>query len=362
MLIAHAFGVLKVDGLAAYWTVRFTEQPSAGQALTLLTGVFNPGVAVVFFFVLSGYVLALSLQRERGTGWIRAYAIRRAFRLLPAMWVSLVLMWLCLKVVPRPNSYEDYALFFVNVFGRQVDAHDMMANIFLYKNRVNPVTWTMTVEVIGSVFVPVSMFLCARYGRASAWVLWIAAFLATLLTEPSSRVFHFILCFQSGVMLASGRKGEFFGTGSASPAFMLGSAILALVLEGVVAPELSLPLRTLFNTGIAIGLMVAVIRGAADRVLNLAPARFSGRISYGLYLFHPPVLHLVGLAMVALGITGSGLRPHLLTVGVGVLVTLLVAALGYMLVERPAMAAGRALAKQVQGMAIHRATLSSGQD
>ena len=62
VVVAHAMGLLRVDGMTAYWLVPLREQSSTGLILTILGGIFNPGVAVALFFVLSGYVLALSLD------------------------------------------------------------------------------------------------------------------------------------------------------------------------------------------------------------------------------------------------------------------------------------------------------------
>jgi peptidoglycan/LPS O-acetylase OafA/YrhL len=354
VLISHASAVLPVDGLSAYWSVPIVDQSRTAQQLTLLTAVLNPGVAVILFFILSGYVLALSLADKRDPGVTRAYAVRRLFRLLPAMWVSIAFMWFCLEGFRRPDSFAPYASFFVSVFGGPIDAGDAAANAVLWAHRVNRVTWTMAVEVSGSAYVPVSIFVTMRYGRGWAWGLLLAAFIATCVTQPSNYLLHYIFCFQIGVMLSANREAARPALGWVSPPMMLSLALAALVVQSVFAVALPLPARTLCNTGIAFLLLVAVLRGAADRILLASPTRMIGQVSYSLYLFHLPVLYGAGRAAVALGFVGAGWAPHLLIIFFGLCGGLAIASVSFWLIERPSIAVGRRLAVHVQNWAAGR--------
>ena len=348
VVVAHAMGLLRVDGMTAYWLVPLREQSSTGLILTILGGIFNPGVAVALFFVLSGYVLALSLDLNRNPGWCRAYAVRRAFRLLPAMWVSIGVMWICLAAIPAPDSLEPFSAFFVGVFTRPVGAMDAVANAFLVSNRVNPVTWTMVAEVIGSVFVPISVLLSARFGRPVAWALLLVSAILAATTSPSSYAVHYLICFQLGVMLATKRVSGFFRHDLFSPVVVLRVASGLMILAGVLVAGTALVYRTFINTGIAVVIIAAVIQGGSDHLLKARPCRFLGKNSYSLYLLHLPVLYGVGRLAVAMGVTGPGPGPTLLVVSAGLIGAIPAAGLGFWLVERPAIAVGRKVAGKLQ--------------
>src|SRR4029450_8267519 len=96
VVITHAVAVLKVDGLDAFWVIPISAQTPSSLALLLLTAVFNSYSAVVLFFVLSGLVLSISSEKSS----LFRYFSRRAFRLLPPMWASIIFMALLLYLFP----------------------------------------------------------------------------------------------------------------------------------------------------------------------------------------------------------------------------------------------------------------------
>ena len=80
---------------------------TGGPGDALPNAIFNPGAAVVLFFVLSGYVLGLSLRREDAPlrDRLGVYLWRRGFRLLLAMWASILLYALVLQLIAsRPRA------------------------------------------------------------------------------------------------------------------------------------------------------------------------------------------------------------------------------------------------------------------
>jgi peptidoglycan/LPS O-acetylase OafA/YrhL len=97
---------------------------------------------------------------------------------------------------------------------------------------------------------------------------------------------------------------------------------------------------------VAVGLLLPAVfgdsaRGAIRRLLASAPLRWGGIVSYGIYLWHLPVLY----ALDERGVSEAGAPVF---IGVALLLTLTLAALSYALVERPALAAGRRLASEHQ--------------
>src|SRR5262249_55305432 len=65
-----------------------SELIAAGEIL------IQPNTAVILFYVLSGFVLGESLRRHAATTEIRhlgGFAVRRLWRLVPVMWLSILL-------------------------------------------------------------------------------------------------------------------------------------------------------------------------------------------------------------------------------------------------------------------------------
>jgi peptidoglycan/LPS O-acetylase OafA/YrhL len=99
-----------------------------------------------------------------------------------------------------------------------------------------------------------------------------------------------------------------------------------------------LPLLPLLLTA----LMLSVTRArGARRALESAPLRVLGSISYGFYLFHLPCMTLIDRLMLGAGIDASA-RWGMFT-ATSLALGLLVAGVSFVLIERPALRAARAV-------------------
>jgi peptidoglycan/LPS O-acetylase OafA/YrhL len=339
VVLTHSVAVLRIDGVAAYWTIPFWEQSPAAQATTLLGAIFNPGAAVVLFFVLSGYVLGLSLRREDGPlrDRLGTYLWRRGFRLLPAMWASILLYALVLQLIAFTAPRELFSDWYVAMFGALRGWHAMARNFVLVDSNANPVTWTMYVEVIGSLAVPL-LYAWHRGRTAAAGVLVLVVLIVVAALWPSSVTLRYLFCFDIGVMLAC-HPG--LARAVPRPGLALGAAMLLFATDRLaLAPY---PRLDLFADALGSTLLLAGLLGSAGRgpfvLLERAPLRFLGRISYSLYLFHPLVLYPVG-QLVATQLP-PGVLANALVVVAGIAISIALAAVTYELIEAPMIRLGR---------------------
>src|ERR1700730_4256942 len=107
------------------------------SALWLL---FNGYGAVVLFFVLSGYVLRLSLERKAEAPPLvltRDYLVARIFRLFPVI-VATVVLFTCIDWL---------------VHGEQPQLGLVIRNAVLLDTTIIGPFWTLQVEVFGSVLI-----------------------------------------------------------------------------------------------------------------------------------------------------------------------------------------------------------------
>lgn len=333
VVVAHTTAIFRVDGVSAFWTLRLSQHTIQTWPLELLTAVFNPASAVVMFFVLSGYVLSLSL--ERGGASIGGYAVRRVFRLLPPMWASIAVMAAISNTFP-PSGATIYSDWFLGTF-QPFTPVDVLASALAWTSKANPVTWTMYVEAIGSALVPVSLWLSTRHGRIGSHALFGGLCALTLLAYPRP-TFIYLACFQLGVMLARSPLSI-----AVSPATLAASGFLIFFLDRLAPYG---PWSVIANTAGAALTLTAIRRGFAERCLLHRFVRSVGRHSYSIYLFQLPVIYTAGLLI------GRFIRPGLaataLALPVVLTATLLLSWLTYALFEHPSVRTGRLLAQRIK--------------
>ncbi len=122
-----------------------------------MLGALSNGVgAVVTFFVLSGFVLARSL--DRNSELVRFFR-NRVFRLFPAAMFVVAL----LTVLHRKFG------FFVG-YEASFEPVDVVLNMLMVKSDINGVMWSMTVECVATPLVPLSVWIFRRHGAGPLWV------------------------------------------------------------------------------------------------------------------------------------------------------------------------------------------------
>jgi len=250
------------------------------------SGGFLPGVlfqlAVDFFFVLSGYVLAHS-SRGRRIDPI-AFAKRRAWRLLPVYFTTLAMMVALGFVASTAPNYLT-----VRPPARLIVADLFLAYPLVGAEPLNIPAWSITWEL----YLPIlALFLSRAFplARMSAVLLLIALAASSLLAWRVGLGEHWyatraVAGLLAGAMLyrqsfaASGRLlWPFLGAMAAIMVFATRWPFLAVLFTPVVCGT--------------------ILAGTNTKSLLSSPVvTFLGRISYPLYLVHVPVLVAVSLVV-----------------------------------------------------------------
>jgi peptidoglycan/LPS O-acetylase OafA/YrhL len=336
VLIAHASAVFRVDGHPSYWAVPFMDQSLPAKIMTLFTSVFNPDAAVVLFFVLSGFVLTLSFSRATLSlkQTTAPYLFRRALRLLPVMWVSILLYLAIMQFAPfYPPDWPDlFSDWFLVMFGPPHPLMtDALRNLMLINFRANPVTWTMYVEVIGSITIPF-LYLWHQKTALPLELLSVMLLVTVAWIFPDSLTVRYLFCFDLGAIIVY-RSSRYISNYSGI-IFTVGIALFLverLALTGRIG--------VFVDAAGSFLVLSAIVRSGGFAVLTAAPLRFIGRISYSLYLFHPIGLYVVGLILARIWYVG--MVTNILTVMLGMAVSVALAALAYRYVEEPCIRFGR---------------------
>src|SRR4051794_25695494 len=119
----------------------------------------NPGLAVLFFFVLSGYVLGQSLERD--PNYVR-FIVRRAFRILPAFLVSLLFAYACVILIRIDPPPSDLTEFFKRPFWPVPTVEQLKDNLVFRSSWINGPTWSIYWEIVGSIYLPFLVYLHRR--------------------------------------------------------------------------------------------------------------------------------------------------------------------------------------------------------
>lgn len=286
-------------------------------------------IGVDLFFALSGFLItSLLLEEHAATGRIRLLAFyrRRALRLFPALAVMVsAVTAFGMGVGLGPNwvtwTSAGAALFYLTNFALLDGHYSVLTH-----------TWSLAIEEQFYLTWPLLLLVVVRRGRTA--VLWTAATLAVAGAVWS----HVVLGFGSRAHYAFGldTRVATILAGCALAAWMHhsrnrrvhGSVIVALLVV-LTALAVEPGLFAGWRIGVVAAVSTALVWAIAtrDRVpaLELPPLRWVGVRSYGIYLWHVPVLVIVD----AFGMRGPALLAVVLAV------TLMIAWASYTFVEAP---------------------------
>jgi peptidoglycan/LPS O-acetylase OafA/YrhL len=359
----------------------FTLRSGAGQ----YTARGEVGVSV--FFLISGFLLYRPFVVASMAGTPRPrlgpFLVRRALRIVPLYWVALTVVYL----VNGPSSVNGVGgLLQTYLFAQVYSQHWVLHGISQ--------AWSLDIEVVFYLLLPVWALLLARRRRTPSMQLRVelgalagvyvlsTVFRWFVLAHPSGATdtWHGWLpswadMFALGMALAvasawyaqRGQEPAWAGRRGADVACWVAAAGVYVVFAtsvglstdplrvGSVRTELSA--HVLYGLFAALLLLPAVFgepgRGPVRRLLTWRPVAFVGLVSYGVYLWHQFVVQQL------LKHTGWQLFdvPYWQFLPVALAATVALAAVSYVLVERPGVATGH---RWVRRMRERQAVGSSG--
>ena len=346
----HIEGLDGVRGFAVLAVVAFHLWPQR------VPGGF---LGVDVFFVLSGFLITTLLLRERGHhGYVDAVSFwrRRARRLLPALLLVVPVSVLAAALVERD--------LLVGIDRQVVGAATFSSNWLEilagsdYFDTTAPALfetfWSLAVEEQFYVLWPIGFGLIMalapttrpRVQAAAAVAVASAAYMALFYSPADpTRVYYgtathlFGLLFGAALAFAGGGRPERVGgrrwrrwRSRVGPASLVGLIVLMLTVRGdeAFAYRGGIVLASLLTVGV-----IAALPGsptAFQSLHRLAPLEWVGARSYGIYLWHWPVILIVTAALPPVA---PGAGPSLPAVALALTVTLALSAASYRWVEVP---------------------------
>jgi peptidoglycan/LPS O-acetylase OafA/YrhL len=282
-------------------------------------------IGVDLFLVLSGFCLAYPFMinpayRDRMT--IRTFWKRRIFRIVPAYYVSMVvimafyaLMSILLPHLPAHlTAGKSTTLGTVPPIGEVWPHLFLIHNLFLaHASTINGSYWSLALEFQLYFFFPLLLELGTRWGvwRTLAMTLLVQLTYSSLLhLSPTlsyapgyefvfqksvfARVFEFASGMAAAHVVASGDpKYRWLKSRAGSV------ASLSVLLIGFILATFKVPVQPVIDVTWAVGFSLLVCAAAAHggmphRILNYRPLVGIGVMSYSIYLMHEPLVRLEG--------------------------------------------------------------------
>jgi peptidoglycan/LPS O-acetylase OafA/YrhL len=372
-------------------------------AITHVTGHYSPktaaawhmnvfGFSLVYFFVLSGFLLYLpyirNVVRDRSVATmpdVRDYVVHRFARIMPGY----VVIFLIVNFVLQASYVDNPALQPVGTdagTGMITDPWKLLTNLTLTQSYfpafiqtgINP-SWSLTLEyafyaslpllglllfrlrkltsmrpyliaalapalllVIGLVGRALMPLVFAHAGTTDFLLLnwgpnWAAVYTKSFLTNADNFAFGmfaaltFVAMEQGALAERISRRVRTFSALAILPVLLASVAVLVVAIQFVT-----------LGVGVVAAAMILVIvaplaRGETTKLarwLDVKPTRYVGEISLSAYLWHFPMILVLGRVGWMAGDTGLGMVRNIVVL---LVVTILVASVTYYGVEKPAM-------------------------
>jgi peptidoglycan/LPS O-acetylase OafA/YrhL len=358
---------------AAHAVVVYPTDAASAAATAGMLYVFNGSSAVMLFFVLSGLVLGQGLHRS-GAGSVReysAYVVRRVFRIYPVFLLSTMvvltfLFWAHAQCA-QPFWFDSVLKYRSSVLntGTLPAQRTIIDNLLFQSSSLNLVTWTLGVEILCSLLLPLAHYARLRLPplgtllllAASVLLVFVGKWLLLLGLVVLEGAFNwetlgFFFLFYLGYLLpVVGPK--LFAKLAPSRRLTAGLMIISVTIF-LVAARLGDAHGLVTGTAacLMLGTMLYGYNLPVLKVLDWPLVRFYGRISYSFYLLHDLLL-ISGARMFTHWILDGKmpaypLLANLLLIPASIALATGLAWAAYRWIELPCMQFGKRLAKTIR--------------
>lgn len=333
------------------------ERPYANLIENSVFHIFWDGAAaVILFFVLSGFVLALPYVGGSGKRIdFVPFVLRRIFRIYPAYYTALAICLLLKFNVFRMDGLHGLSAFITQFWdwpNTDLTLSSLLKHMLLIGPRyemgqIDPILWSLVVEMRVSLAFPFIIPVIRRVKTFRGALVLLAISAALYKFIPMDTLWYVPL-FVLGGLLARFRRPlvEWFGNLSLPAGLAVGGIGIFLYTFRYSVPGMPEIIRYyadyVIGSGVAVLILLVISRPQLSRTLSLKPLRYLGDISYSFYLLHFPILLTVT----------SQLYPVTQSLkaawGVSLVISLILPYATYQWVEKPFQEVGRRTANKVK--------------
>jgi peptidoglycan/LPS O-acetylase OafA/YrhL len=331
-------GIAALTVVAYHARIPFSDLTHVGwldvTAGRLLASLSNGVGAVVAFFVMSGFVLARSLD---GNPDPARFFRNRMFRLFPAAISTVTLLTVL------------YYYFGIHVgFAASFDPVNVILNMLMIQSDINDVMWSMTVECFATPLIFFSVWIVHRHGVKPLWAI-VGLLFALSFSGPYVHLLGGLTTLMGLYAFVAGVMIHFRAQIAAAvdPKWATPVVTLSIATFWACGTHNQSGIVTMLECLSAASLLIMIVEHPALTIfkpLDFRIFRFYGRISYSFYLLHVLCMAFVLRICIWLGLQSPGNPVSLVTIVyfvIAVLVTTPAAYLSWRYIEVPAIQFGK---------------------
>lgn len=312
--------------------------------------------AVQLFFVLSGYVLSASVERARSGGaggvGVARFVAKRILRIHPPYVCAVLFAWGASFYYVAPPGGLGQGLSPM-LAGIHLSPGEL-ASTFFFPGSARlqlPVGWTLTVEMIFSLGMPLMVWVALR----AHWLVLVAASLGLMVGLEVGHPLRYAIDFSVGI--AAYQERDRIAAWLAASTGLLRAGLVAAglclfslphatgsdVVNGTYITNASSGNLVMLAVGSVLLVVGAVHVRSFQRALSTVPMLWLGKISFSLYLVHYTVILLVSPWIAR----PTGVVDAVAAYAMVASLSFAGAALGARLVERPSIRLGALAAARI---------------
>jgi len=342
VLTGHCFGVFALEA----------------SPLRHIQPLLNGEGAVVFFFVLSGFVLSLQWKTMVVSARpITNFAIRRITRLYPMLAITTIVGTIYCNLIHDPTPLAIATDWFNSYYRNEIDPFHMLLALSAYSGRPAAPLWSLFVEIIGSALVP--LFIVAATTSTRKYLVGLLLLGVSFALDIGLHFNYpvYLIDFYIGVSIAWWGPALTRASGHLvpwqRPILAALPICLFLVARGMLPEGTSRPVINLIELACSAPIVALLYYGAwRPNILRIPAITMLGDISYSLYLLHFPLMYL-NVHLLTRWLTSAPALPvEVLTIAVTLSTLALTTAASlvcYRYVEAPFIALGRNLTRRYCG-------------
>lgn len=366
-----ALAVMISHGLAIF------ALPSNLLDITPLYFLWASHEAVIFFFVLSGFVLTLPFLK-RNIGY-SSYIIKRLVRIYTPYLFAIISTFLAFYIFTSLGSLNNLGSWVSSKWNEMPTVGTILNHIFLIGNyettTYNPAIWSLVHEIRISFFFPLIVYLVIKI--KPGYVIGVGVVLS--LIGISNTIFgfqeslgnnvsifdsiHYTFMFIIGSVFAKYKDELIFFFKNLTTkkkcsllfiafGLYLYSRVLYIIPAFFGNDLLRSVMRDVSDWGISLGAGMFIIMAIASKRMSIflknPVLNMNGKLSFSTYLYHTTVFFAMFSVL-------KNVMNHWVIFILGLIITYLVSYLSYRFIEIPSIKVGRGLADKFDSMQFRKA-------